>query len=83
MRNISNPPWSFPLTTLSVLGMTVLCGLPAAAEETAVQVIGNPIVHQPIHSDVSPPIRELAALPPVSRSVRVIHAPKKPKLNGA
>ena len=83
MKSIGYTPWTFPLAALSVLTMTALGSLPAAAEQAAVQVIGNPIVHQPIHSDVSPPMRELAALPSVSRSVHVIHAPKKPKMNHA
>ena len=52
---------------LSALILAALCGVPAAAQQTASQpkVIGNATVSAPIHSDVSQSLAEMLAQAPV------------------
>jgi hypothetical protein len=67
---------------LSALILTALCGLPAAAQQTATQpkVVGNAIVNAPIHSDVSQPLGEMLAQAPAQGGVHLTHAPRQPKI---
>ncbi len=69
-------------TAVSALSLSVLCALPAVAQQTApqAQVLRNATVNEPTHSDVSAPLAELAATSSVSQGKRVMHAPMKPKL---
>jgi hypothetical protein len=63
----------------SALILAALCGLPAAAQQTP-QVINNAVVNQPVQSDVSRPLAELALEAPAQQGARVMHAPMRPKL---
>ena len=67
---------------LSALILAALCGVPAAAQQTASQpkVIGNATVSAPIHSDVSQSLAEMLAQAPARGSVHTTHAPMKPKM---
>ncbi len=75
----------FWLTALSTLTLTAICSTQAVAQQ-APKVIGNAVANQPIHSDVSRPLAELAMEAPAALSVHQTHAPMKTKLhlsNGA
>ncbi|HEY4949516.1 MAG TPA: hypothetical protein VIH88_04195 [Candidatus Acidoferrales bacterium] len=67
---------------LSALILAAVCGLPAAAQQTASQpkVIGNATANAPIHFDVSQPLGEMLAQAPAQGGVHTTHAPLKPKL---
>ncbi len=67
---------------LSALILAALCGVPAAAQQTASQpkVIGNATVSAPIHSDVSQSLAEMLAQAPARGGVHTTHAPMKPKM---
>jgi hypothetical protein len=69
-------------TSLSVLCLTVICVVQAWAQQTTSQpqVLGNAVVNQAIHFDVSPPLAEMAMEAPAQRSARVMHAPMRTKL---
>ena len=82
MKRNSKRILCFSVAVLSALILAVLCGLPAAAQQTASEprVFGNAVVNQPTHFDVSPPLAELVREAPALQSVRVMHAPMQPKL---
>src|ERR1700688_331214 len=67
---------------LSALILAVLCGLPAAAQQTPAQpqVLRNAVSNQAIHFDVSPPLGERLAQVPAAGGVRTMHAPRQPKM---
>jgi hypothetical protein len=68
--------------SISVLGLAVPCAVPAWAQQRPSQpkVLRNAIVNQPSHFDVSPRLTELMREAPTQQSVRLVHAPLKPKL---
>jgi hypothetical protein len=71
------------VTVLSMLILAVLCGLPAAAQQTPTgpQVLSNAVVNQPIQFDVSPPLTELSREAPAQQGgAHVTHPPMQPKL---
>src|ERR1700688_3197531 len=72
----------FSVAFLSALILAALCGLQAAAQQTATQpkVIGNAIVNAPIHSDVSSPLGEMLAQATAQGGVHSVHAPLHPKM---
>ena len=72
----------FSVAFLSALILAALCGLQAAAQQTATQpkVIGNAIVNAPIHSDVSSPLGEMLAQATAQGGVHSVHAPRHPKM---
>ena len=72
----------FSMAVLSALILAALCGLPGAAQQTPTQpqVLSNAVVNEPIHFDVSSPLAELLTTAPAQQGVRVMHAPRMPKL---
>jgi hypothetical protein len=72
----------FSVAVLSALILAGLCGLPAAAQQTptGAKVLSNAVVHEPIQSDVSRPLAEVLREAPAQQGVRMMHAPKQPKL---
>lgn len=82
MKKHSNGILPFSAAVLSALSVTALCGLPAAAQQTASQpqVISNAVLNAPSHFDVSTPLAALIKQASVSQGVRVMRAPIKPKL---
>jgi hypothetical protein len=72
----------FSVAVLSALILAALCSLPAAAQQapTGPQVLSNGVANEPIHFDVSPPLAELLTEAPAQQGVRLMHAPKMPKL---
>ncbi len=67
---------------LAVLFVAATCALPAAAQgHGQVQVLSNAVVNLPLHSDVSPPLRDMATKqfsPPLSTRVIPVRPTKKP-----
>ncbi len=78
MKN--NRKGMFWLSALSTLTLTAICSTRAVAQQ-APKVIGNAVVNQSIHSDVSRPLSELAIEAPASQGVHQTHAPMKTKLH--
>lgn len=72
-----------PVAALSALGLTAVCGPPAAAQQAATQpqVLRNAVANAPIQFDVSRPLAELVReSPALQQGDRVTHAPLQPKL---
>src|ERR1035437_2335374 len=69
--------------SLSVLCLAVICAVPAWAQQrpSQPQVLSNAVVNLPIHSDITPPLREMLAQVPAQGGVRVVHPPLRPKLD--
>jgi hypothetical protein len=78
MKN--NNKGMFWLSALSTLTLTAICSTQAVSQQ-APKVIGNAVVNQSIHSDVSRPLSELAIEAPASQGVHQTHAPMKTKLH--
>jgi hypothetical protein len=72
----------FSVAGLSTLILAALSGLPAAAQQTPTEpkVLSNAVVNEPIQFDVSPPLAELVREAPAQQGFRMMHAPKRPKL---
>jgi hypothetical protein len=73
----------FSFAVLSALILAALCGLPAAAQQTpsGPKVLSNAVVNEPIQFDVSRPLAEvLREAPAPQQGFRMMHAPKRPKL---
>jgi hypothetical protein len=68
---------------LAVLCLAVVCALPALAQRVAgqPQVLTNAQVNQPIHFDISIPLREIVAQAQAQEGVHVVQAPLRPKLD--
>jgi hypothetical protein len=72
----------FSVAVLLALILTVLCGLPAAAQQTPTgpKVLSNAVVNESIKFDVSRPLAEVLREAPAQQVFRMMHAPMKPKL---
>jgi hypothetical protein len=66
---------------LYVLSVAVISAAPALAQQAPAQslVLTNPQVNEPVHFDISPPIRELASQIPPESGRRLIHPVMLPK----
>ncbi len=71
--------------TLSVLCLAVLCAVPAWAQQRPSQpeVLSNAVANEPVHFDVSPPLREMVAnaKAPAQGGTHEMEAPLRPKLD--
>lgn len=76
MRNNKNRISGFSLPILSVLSLAILYAVPAAAQHG---VLTHPQVNEPIHFDVSRPVRELAREVPPAGAPKLIHPVRLPK----
>ena len=76
----NNSTGMFWISALSTLILTAICCTQAVAQQ-APRVIGNAVVNQSVHSDVSRPLSELALEAPASQGVHQTHAPLKTKLH--
>src|SRR5260370_18871750 len=71
----------FSVAALAVLCVAVICSVPAAAQSRPQpQVISNAVVQQPVHFDVSPPLRDIALQAPTRPGGNQADAPLRPKL---
>ena len=80
MRNDRKRIQCFLVCTLAALFLAVMRTAPAAAQVQP-QVLGNAVVKEPIHFDVSPPLGQLLTQAPAQHGGRrVTHPPLQPKL---
>jgi hypothetical protein len=72
----------FSAAALSALILAAPSGLRAAPQRTPTepQVLSNAEVNEPLHFDVSPSLAKLPTEAPAQQGVRLMHAPKRPKL---
>ena len=73
----------FSAAVLFAMSVAALCGLPAAAAETAAQpqVLRNAVVNEAVQFDVSEPLNEMAQAPAQAGVRVVVHPMLQPKLN--
>jgi hypothetical protein len=85
MRQSKRSISTFFEPTLSVLCLAVLCAVPAWAQQRPSQpeVLSNAVANEPVHFDVSPPLREMVAnaKAPAQGGTHEMEAPLRPKLD--